>query len=446
MIHGLLLASAMTLRDAVSYALDHSPTVAAKVSALAQSDHALAVARGNAFPVPSLQLQNQISKNSNYGGAYAIIGAQQSNVFSQNTAQLGTSYNLQTGGISFLNLTVARANNAQARDDLANTEDQIATSVTSAYYTVVGKAAIVNVDTADLSYQDELVKAARVKEKAGVAAGVDVLRAEVGQAKSASTLVGARADVENARELLAQTIGASLDQTFAYATDIASPPMPAPDVASLERTALDSRPDLRAANESLIAARTTRSGWLRELFPSVQINAAFGNQYAPTSASGTFVNPAPPPATITIPRGSPGFWAVSASSTFTFPIVDYNQRHSLRLQYDAQLRAAELLLDQAKTQVSIDVRQSYRAAQTALAQLEYTKRESELGIESAKIAQLQYQNGLIALSDVIQAQNQAIVAQADLINARVAYVNSVVKLRISLGTYDARGAVADLGK
>ena len=91
------------------------------------------------------------------------------------------------------------------------------------------------------------------------------------------------------------------------------------------------------------------------------------------------------------------------------------------------------------------MRQSYRAAQTALSQLT-TKRESELGAESAKIAQLQYQNGLIALSDVIQAQNQAISAQADLINARVTYVNAVVKLRISLGTYNARSAVADLGK
>ena len=453
MIHGLLLASAMTLRDAVSYALDHSPTVAAKVSALAQSDHALAVARGSAFPVPNLQLQNQISKNSNYGGAYAIIGAAQQNIFSQNTAQIGASYNLQTGGVSFLQLTEARANDAQARYDLANTENQIATSVTNAYYAVVGKAAIVNVDTADLSYQDELVKAAKVKEKAGVAAGVDVLRAEVGQAKSASTLVGARADVENARELLAQTIGAPLEQTFTYATDIASPPMPAPDVASLERTALDARPDLRAANEALVAARTTRSGWLRELFPNVQINAAFGNQYAPTSFSGTekftTIDPntgLPVTKTVFVPRGSPGFWTISAFSTFTFPLVDYNQRHSLRVQYDAQVRAATLLLDQAQTQVRIDVRQSYRGAQTALAQLEYTKREAELGIESARIAQLQYQNGLIALSDVIQAQNQAIVAQADLINARVAYVNSVVKLRISLGTYDARSAVADLGK
>ena len=445
MIHGLLLA-AMSLTDAVSYALDHSPTVASKVAALASADHALAVARGTAFPGVIGQLQNTMSKQSPNYSAYGVIGASQQSVFSQNTAQVGVNYNLQWGGLSLIQLTAARAQDAQARDDLASTENQIAVNTASAYYNVVAKVAIVNVDVADLRYQDELVKAAKVKEKAGVAAGVDVLRAEVAQTKSASTLVGARADVENSREALAQSIGASLDQQFSFANDIASPAMPQQSVDTLENLALGARPDLAASRESLTAAQSTRKGWLHEYAPVSQINAGFGNQYAPTSPSGTFVNPNPPPTFVTIPRGSPGFWTLSATTTLTFPFIDYNQKHSERVSYDAQVRAAELLLDQTKTQVAIDVRQSYRAAQTALSQLDYAKRESDLGIESAKIAQVQYENGLIALSDVIQAQNQAIGAQADLINARVAYVNSIVKLRVSLGTYDARSAVADLGK
>jgi outer membrane protein TolC len=35
-------------------------------------------------------------------------------------------------------------------------------------------------------------------------------------------------------------------------------------------------------------------------------------------------------------------------------------------------------------------------------------------------------------------------AQTDLINARVAYVDAIVALRVAIGTYDARSAVADL--
>ncbi|MHB8196571.1 MAG: TolC family protein, partial [Vulcanimicrobiaceae bacterium] len=67
-----------------------------------------------------------------------------------------------------------------------------------------------------------------------------------------------------------------------------------------------------------------------------------------------------------------------------------------------------------------------------------------LGGEAARIAQLQYQNGLIALSDVLLAQQTSHQAHVDLINARTAYVNAVVQLRVALGTYGPRSAVADL--
>ena len=433
----------MSLTDAISYALDHNPGVAQKVAALATAQHSLAQARANAFPLVNGQLSNYASKSANYQGAYGIIGGQQQSVYSQNTAQLGTTYNLTTGGLSFIQLTAARASEAQAREDLANTENQIATNVTNAYYNVMQKQAIVSVDSSDLSYQDVLVRVAKAKERAGVVAGVDVLKAQVAQNKSASTLVAARADVENAREDLAQTIGAPLDQPFAFPNAIQQPPLPKEPVDTLQTIALGARPDVKAASESLAAAQTTRRGWNRELFPTIQIGASLGNQFAPTSAGqivGVDANGNP----VTVPRGSPGFWSLYAQSTFTLPFVDYGQRHAERVADDAQVVAAKMLLEQAQTQAELDVRQSYRSAQTALAQLQYAQQEADLGRESARIATLQYQRGVIALADVIQTQQQSVIAQSDLVNARVAYVDAVVKLRVSLGIYDARSAVADL--
>lgn len=436
-------AAPMTLVDAVSYALNHSPTVAAKVASVAQAEHSVAQARYNAFPPVTGSLSNYMSKSSNYGGAYAAIGAQQVPVVSQNTAQIGTTYTLNTGGLAFLQLTSARASAAQAREDLANTEDQIATTVAAAYFQVMQNQAIVDVDQSDLTYQNLLVGVAKAKEKAGVVAGVDVLKAQVQQAKSASTLVGAKADVENARENLAHTIGAPLDTQFAFHKLANVPKLPNGTIDKLAQIAADARPDLKAAQESLIAAQQTRKGWNRELFPTIQMNAAIGNQFAPTSAGqivGVDQNGAP----IVVPRGTPGFWTISAQTSFQLPLVDYNQRHSERVADDAQVSSAQLVLDQTRSQVELDVRQSYRAAQTALAQVSYAQDESRLGTESARIAQLQYQRGLITLADVLQTQQQSVIAQSDFVNARVAYVNAIVKLRVSLGIYDARSAVADL--
>jgi len=451
-------AAPMTLRDAISYALDNNPSVASQYAAARAAEHALAQSRANAFPTVTGELQSALGKSENYGGAYAVIGIQQQSVFSQNTAQIGTSYNLTTGGLAFLQLDSARASAEQAEEALTSTENQIATTVTNAFYTVVQKDAIVDVDASDLHYQDALVDAATAKEHAGVAAGVDVLRAQVNQAKSASTLVGARADVDDAREDLAQTIGAPLDQSFIFPKEIAQPKLPSQSVDTLEDIALNARPDVKAARDAVSAAQFTRKGWDRELFPTVQIGAAIGNQFSPTLVTQeqaeldeeyqeclAFPEPAAvctPPEIV--PRGSPGFWTVQATSTFSLPLVDYGQRRTERLNDDAQLVSAERSLDQTRTQAEVDVRQSYRAAQTALAQLSYARDEARLGTESARIAQLQYANGIIALTDVIQAQQQSVTAQSDYVAAKVSYVEAVVKLRVSLGTYTAQNAVADL--
>jgi outer membrane protein len=432
-------AEPMSLVDAVSYALTHSQSVAQAGASLASASHSLALARGNAFPTVNGSLSNYSSKSSNYQGAYGLIGQSQASVFSQNTAQIGTNYNLTTGGLSFLQVASARASEAQARESLTNAEDQVATTVTNAYYTVVQKRAIVAVDESDLQYQNVLVDAAKAKEHAGVSAGVDVLRAEVSQTKSASTLLGAKADVDSASETLAQTIGAPLDQLFVFADAIAEPALPTQSVDKLEVTALQSRPDYQAANDTVIAAQLTRKGWGRELFPTVQIGASLGNQNSPTTTAQIEQE-----CKCAIPLGVPGFWSLSAISTLTLPLVDYNQRHSERVSDDAAVASAQAALIQAKTQVQIDVRQTYRSAQTALAQIDYARQESSLGAESARIAQLQYQHGIIALSDVVQAQQQSVLAQSDLVNARVTYVNAIVKLRVSLGIYDASSAVADL--
>ncbi len=59
-----------------------------------------------------------------------------------------------------------------------------------------------------------------------------------------------------------------------------------------------------------------------------------------------------------------------------------------------------------------------------------------LGAESARIAQLQYKNGLTSLTDATQAERDNLSAQNDLVNARVNYIDAIVRLRVSVGASD----------
>ncbi len=453
----------LTLSDAVHYALAHDPTVQQNAAAVAQAIEALAKQKMQTFPTVSGQLQNTLSKsNPTYSGSFAQIGITPQTNFSQNTAQVSSQLNVNAGGLSVIQLAESKAQLDQAKATLQRSQDRLASTVTAAFYGISQKNAIVAIDQSDLSYQRILALNAQAKERAGVAAGVDVLRAQVAAEKSASTLTADQAAVEDAKESLAHAIGAPLETLFAIPASVPQPALPQGSVETLISIAQNARPDIRSAQLALRNAQLVRKGFDRELFPNVQLSGAFGNQFSPTGAvydqsiiDSDFAQnnaaliaqnlpPLPASDKPTVTRGAPGFWNIQATTTFTLPFVDYGARKAERNQDDAALTSANAALDNAKSQAELDVRQSYRAAQTALAQLKYAQDESRLGVEAARIAQLQYQNGIIALSDVSQAEQTSIAAQSDLINARVAYVEAVVNLRVALGTFDPQSIVADL--
>ena len=137
----------------------------------------------------------------------------------------------------------------------------------------------------------------------------------------------------------------------------------------------------------------------------------------------------------------PGFWQIGATSTFAFPFVEYGARRALHRAARAQLDAAEGTLASTQSQVEVDVRQALRAVQTTNAVVATSREAQRLGTESARIAQLQYRNGLISLTDASAAQQSALSAANDLVVARVNYLNALVRLRASVGVADPLAVV-----
>lgn len=449
MIAALALASGMTLTDAVRYAMAHSPQIAQQNSVVAQAEEAYVKDRSSALPNVVGSLQNIASKSSNYQGSYAAAGISQEQIFSQNTAQIGTNYTLNLGGLGFVQADAARQQVDADAAQLRRMQEQLATTVTNDFYGIALKDESVRLDQGDVGYQRTLWEIAREKVRAGVAAGVDVLRALASLQKSRSTLVSDQAAAVDARETLAQVIGAPLSTAFDVPAVVPQPPMPGQPLTQLVAIALNDRSDVLAARDQLASAQLTRRGFSRQLFPELNLFAGFGNQYSPTLAVQTqqqltayeLANHLP---LTTIPRGSPGFWQVQAVTTFQLPLVDYGARRSERTADDQALNAAQSAVDQAKGQAALDVRQAYRGAQTAKAQIAYAHDEAAAAGESARIARLQYKNGITALTDVLSAQQQSLTAAYDLYSAQVSYTEAVVQLRVATGLFDAAGAVADL--
>lgn len=432
----MVFAAALTLAGAVQFALSHSPTIAKQTAVVSQMHSAYVKARSQTLPGVTGQLQNQMSKSANYSGAYSVIGASQANVFSQNTASLGTSYTFD-GGLSHYLALSAKQQYEQAQADLRRTQQQVTSEVAGAYFTLAAKNEAVRLDEGDLKYQQMLVKVAKAKERAGVAAGVDVLSAQAAEEKSRYALASAQADSANASESLAQTIGAPLDTAFDVRAQVAQPALPQQPVDTLIAIAQANRPDVASAQDAVAIAQTNRRSADTDLFPQIQTFASIGNQFSPTLAvEEAKFGP--------VTRGNLGFWNIGINTSLSLPFVDWGARRANHRNLNEQIAAAQVNLGAAKTQAEIDVRQSYRAAQTALAQLASAQQETRYASEAARIAQLQYAHGVIGLVDVQQRQQNALSAAVDLYNARVAYVNAIVKLRVALGVATPEQTVADL--
>lgn len=438
---GAASAAPLTIQDCVRFALAHDSNLAQLHSTVTQAEEAYARQKMQTYPTVVGLLQSYMQKSSNYGGGFVSLGLQQLSNVSQNTASIGTSYTLTSGGLAFIQLAQSKAQMEQAKQSFNRARQQIVTNVVTSYYALAQKTAVVTLDRGDLSYQNVLVSNAQAKERAGVAAGVDVLRAQVAQTKSRSTLLGAQADVQNANDALAQQIGVRFGTQFVVPQHLTRPAPPSRSMAELVAQARKARADIKSARESLLAAQLVRKEYTRELFPTVALTAQIGNQFSPTQA--VLEQQQVPPGVI-IPRGTPGFWQLGATTSFSLPLVDYGARHAERHQDNAAVTAAQLAFNTTVASAALNVRESYRAAQTAVAQLQYAHQAATLATESAHIAQLQYQHGVISLTDVLQAQQTSLSSQIALVNARVAYVQSIVNLRVAVGATAPLAIVADL--
>lgn len=432
----MAILAAFTLSQAVRYALGHSPTIAKQVAAVSQAQAAYVKARSQTLPGILGQASNQMSKSANYSGAYSVIGASQANVFSQNTAQLGTSYTFD-GGLSHDVSLAARQQLDAARADLHRAQQQITTDVASEYFTLAADNESIQLDQGDLRYQQTLVDVAKAKERAGVAPGVDVLSAQAAEEKSRYALAAARAAATSASESLSQTIGAPIDTDFAVPSQLPQPSLPGQSLGKLIAIAQANRADIASAQDAVAIAQTNRRSADTDLFPQIQTFANIGNQFSPTlAAEQARFGP--------VSRGNLGFWNVGVNTTVSLPLLDWGARRANHRNLDEQIDAAKANVKAVRAQAEIDVRQAYRAAQTALSQLASAQDETRYASEAARIARLQYAHGISTLVDVQQRQQNALSAEVDLYNARVAYVTSIVKLRVALGLDTPEQAVADM--
>jgi outer membrane protein, heavy metal efflux system len=192
---------------------------------------------------------------------------------------------------------------------------------------------------------------------------------------------------------------------------------PSQSIDELRRTALDVRPDLRAARQGTDKARTDYQLAVANgsADPTISVDAGF------PSISQAFLSYQPPLRQY-----------VGAGIDMPLRLFDRNQGEKLRTQLDVTRN--ERLADAAALQVIADVDTAYATVTSTVALLQpYKDRYLDQATHIRDTVTFSYQRGGISLVDFLQAQQEYRSVQVGYVNLIGAFLNAVNQLNFAIG-------------
>jgi multidrug efflux system outer membrane protein len=318
----------------------------------------------------------------------------------------------------------ARASEAAQANLLASQLSRDTVGLTLAGATAQTYFALRSLDTQvtvlDLSIQlrQDSLAIARARLEAGLASELDVYQAEGALADALFQRRDAARNRALVERQLAQLTG-KLDlrlEAGKMSGDVFSLPLPPVPPAGLPSTLLERRPDIRAAEESLVAANAQIGVARAAMFPTLSLTGSFGFQSAEL---GDLLS------------GNARAWSVGAG--LLGPIFDAGRR-------GARVEQAEARREQAVAGYQRSIETGFREVADALVNVqESTQAEDELRgrLEAARkaleLSRLRYESGYSPYLEVLDAQRTANDAEIAFVRNRQARLAFSVDLMKALG-------------
>jgi outer membrane protein TolC len=306
---------------------------------------------------------------------------------------------------------------AQKRATQANlevTETTILFGAATGFYGVAGAAELVAARKHAIEVTAETVKNAKARLEAGVVNRVEVTRAELAYIRAVQQL-------EETEDLYAQvyrSLATLIQLREPFVVDPVAHEFPDRPLDDLLHDALTLRPELRAYDWSITAARKTElSGWLRWL-PQL---SGFGR-----FAAGNYV----------------GFsgkeYSFAAGLQADWLLYDGGVRDANRHQAAAQRRQTELQLAQLRDTISDDVAKAQRDLKTKRDALRTAEKAVTLSTETLGLVRAQHAAGTATQLDLLQAQDALANSEAAVAQARFDYALGELQLERNTGVFPPR--------
>jgi outer membrane protein TolC len=305
---------------------------------------------------------------------------------------------------------------ARVQKQLAIQQVSAATSV--AYLAVLESEQSVDAAQSNVQLAERLLRLAANQRQAGIAAGIDVARAETRLANEQVRLAQAQTNLDTARlELLRIVGGHPLSSWVTLSDKMRQAPEPDRDADGAVKQALTDRAEVAIAEQQLRISELQRKAAVADWMPSVSVFGDYGS-------SGLKPND------VNFPTRSIGV-------RIDVPIFNGGRTRSEIQIAASRERESDARLRDVRAAVEKDVRQALQNLRTRETQVRAAQSAVSLATRELALAQDRFTNGVADNIEVINAQTA-------LANARLVLVSSLAQFNVArLNLVSALGHVED---
>ena len=286
--------------------------------------------------------------------------------------------------------------------------NQLRLDVSEAFYGALVAQDFVRVARQSVSLVEEQLAVAEASLEAGAATNFDVLRAKVQLANAESQLIRAQNGVQTAKDAYKTVLNIPLSENILVKGTLEVPvnhKIPALNLDTLVQQALDNRPEVHRTQFTEHAARKQVDIAKTRSRPDLGF---FSNYQISQNERLTEMN---------------RIWSLGLQ--INIPIFDGFATRAALQQTESSLKQIQLGGTQVKVGVEFEVRTAYLNLRAAETIIEVQREAVTQARESVRIANLQFQNGII--TTVALTDTQLALAQAE-VNRLQAYHDYIVGL------------------
>jgi len=399
------------LRKLIDVSLTNNRDLRIAVLNIEQTRAQFQISRANQFPTIGAAATGLRQPNTNGNGT----------ITSAYTAGLAmTSYELDFFGRVASLKDAALSQYLATEEGRKTTQITLITAVANAYLSLLADQESLAITQQTLESREVSLKLSQLRFDNGVSSELDLRQSEslVEAARvSLAQLQRQRALDENALSLLlGQALSADLAVVLPAGQGLADRPVMVDVPAGLPSDLLALRPDIRQAEQQLMAANANIGAARAAFFPRISLTASAGS--ASNNLSGLFDS---------------GTYGWTLAPQLFMPLFDAGRNQ-------AGLDVSKATRDIAVAQYEKAIQTAFREVADALAgratlgvQLKAQQAQSTAEAARFKLSDLRYQNGVASQLDFLDAQRALFAAQQAVVQTRLLQLQNQVTLYKTLG-------------